>query len=102
MSVGPRRSELIAVRVEGPRSKVEGPRSKVEGQESDVTARPSTFDFGPSTVPGTIDARRYVAAGGGFVEIMEIKPSSGRLMSWGDYVNGRHVGEGDMFVALDR
>ena len=82
-------------KVQGPESKVEGPRSKVEGQESYVTAR-------SSTVPGTIDARRYVAAGGGFVEIMEIKPSSGRLMSWQDYVNGRHVGEGDMFVALNR
>ncbi len=56
----------------------------------------------PTTAPGRIDAHRYVAAGDGFVEILEINPSSGRLMSWQDYVNGRHVREGDMFVTLDR
>lgn len=51
--------------------------------------------------PGTIDGRLHVAtADGGFVEILEIKPSSGRDMTWPEYVNGRHVAEGDVFVAL--
>jgi len=49
--------------------------------------------------PGTIDERRYVAAADGFVEILEIKPSSGRIMSWQEYVNGRHVAAGDTFLA---
>ena len=53
----------------------------------------------PGITPGTIDARRYVAVRDGFVEILEIKPSSGRQMSWRDYVNGRHVAEGDQFTA---
>ena len=55
----------------------------------------------PSIPPGSIDARRLVSAGDGYVEILEIKPSSGRVMTWQDYVNGRHVGEGDRFTAPD-
>lgn len=52
----------------------------------------------PRLTPGTVDVRGFVAAGDGFVEIVEIKPSSGRVMSWADYVNGRHVIAGDSFV----
>ena len=37
----------------------------------------------------------------GFLEILEIKPSSGRIMTWRDYVNGRHVAEGDTFSSPD-
>ena len=49
--------------------------------------------------PGEVDARRYIATASGFLEILEIKPSSGRQMTWGEYVNGRHVVAGDMLVA---
>jgi methionyl-tRNA formyltransferase len=52
--------------------------------------------------PGEIDERRYVATASGFLEILEIKPSSGRLMTWAEYVNGRHVVPGDMFVSPTR
>jgi len=48
--------------------------------------------------PGTIDERRCVATSDGFVEILEIKPSSGRNMTWADYVNGRRVVAGDSLV----
>lgn len=48
--------------------------------------------------PGTIDERRHVAVLDGFIEILEIQPSSGRIMTWGDYVNGRHVTPGDLLV----
>jgi methionyl-tRNA formyltransferase len=51
----------------------------------------------PTIAPGEIDAHRYVAVADGFVEILEIKPSSGRLMPWPDFVNGRHVTVGDRF-----
>lgn len=34
------------------------------------------------------------------LEVLEIKPSGGRCMSWQDYVNGRHVREGDRFVPI--
>ena len=48
--------------------------------------------------PGTIDNRGYVAVQDGFIEILGIKPASGRSMSWTDYVNGRRVKEGDRFL----
>ena len=61
-------------------------------------ARPAEDPSAPAIAPGTIDERRYVAARDGFVEILEIQPSSGRIMTWADYVNGRHVAAGDAFV----
>jgi len=64
-----------------------------------LRARRALDPFAPSDQPGTIDARRYVAARDGFVEILEIKPSSGRAMTWQDYVNGRHVSPGDRFTS---
>ena len=73
-----------------------------EGRWENVTclrARRALDPYAPSDLPGTIDARRYVAARDGFVEILEIKPSSGRSMTWQDYVNGRHVSPGDRFTS---
>jgi len=63
-----------------------------------LRARRALDPYAPSDLPGTIDARRYVAASDGWVEILEIKPSSGRPMTWQDYVNGRHVTPGDHFT----
>ena len=71
-----------------------------DGRWEDVQlmrARPAEDPSGPAMAPGTIDTRRHVAVADGFIEILEIKPSSGRVMSWQDYVNGRHVAEGDRF-----
>ncbi len=73
-----------------------------DGRWEDVTitrARPVSDPSVPRMPPGTIDARCHVAAQDGFVEILEIKPSSGRQMTWPDYVNGRHVTEGDRLVS---
>lgn len=72
-----------------------------EGRWENVTilrARPAPAASKLTLTPGTIDGRGFVATGEGFVEILEIKPSSGRVMSWSDYVNGRHVIAGDSFV----
>ncbi len=63
-----------------------------------LRARRAEDAFAPIDSPGVIDARRYVAARDGFVEILEIKPASGRSMTWQDYVNGRHVSQGDRFT----
>lgn len=52
----------------------------------------------PDLSPGTIDERRYVAAGDELVEILDVQPSSGRRMTWSEYVNGRHVEPGDTFM----
>jgi methionyl-tRNA formyltransferase len=72
-----------------------------EGRWERVTITRARSAEGPSVPgasPGAIDARRYVATSDGFLEILEIKPSSGRVMSWEDYVNGRHVKAGDMMT----
>jgi len=49
----------------------------------------------PNQAPGEIDSRLYVATRDAFLELLELKPSSGRIMAWQDYVNGRHVVAGD-------
>ena len=36
-----------------------------------------------------------VATGDGALEIHSLKPAGKRLMSWKDFVNGRHVKPGD-------
>ncbi len=82
-----------------------GATSRFESQEhrwedlSILRARRVEVPERPAIPPGTIDARRYVAATDGFIELLEVKPSSGRLMPWADYVNGRHVKAGDTFVS---
>jgi methionyl-tRNA formyltransferase len=63
-----------------------------------IRARSAEASSVPGVPPGTIDERRYVATQDGFLEILEIKPSSGRLMAWADYVNGRHVAAGDRLI----
>ncbi len=63
-------------------------------------ARPAEGSGSPNVTPGTLDHRCYAAAADGFVEILEVKPSSGRTMSWPDYVNGRHVKAGDKLATL--
>jgi methionyl-tRNA formyltransferase len=48
--------------------------------------------------PGGVTDQGFVTTGEGTLEILEIKPSSGRVMRWRDYVNGRQVGPGDRFA----
>jgi len=55
---------------------------------------------GEPTPPGLIDARLHVATADGYLELLEIKPQSGRLMTWPEFVNGRHVKPGDRFEPL--
>ncbi|HNQ21492.1 MAG TPA: methionyl-tRNA formyltransferase [Phycisphaerae bacterium] len=66
-----------------------------------VRARPAETPDAPTGDPGSIDARRYVAAADRYLELLELKPSSGRTMTWQDYVNGRHVQAGDRFQPPD-
>ncbi len=58
-------------------------------------------DEKPGDGPGTVDFRRQVAAADRYVEILEVKPSGGRLMSFEDYVNGRRIQPGDLFTPID-
>lgn len=52
----------------------------------------------PSLPPGVLDERLYVATADGFVELLDLQPSSGRIMTWTDYVNGRHLQPGDRLL----
>lgn len=50
------------------------------------------------TAPGVLDEQLLVASLDGRIEILELKPSSGRAMNWADYRNGRRVAPGDRFT----
>lgn len=51
--------------------------------------------------PGTLIERLHLAVRDGAVELLEVKPASGRTMSWTDFVNGRRVTQGDRFEPMD-
>lgn len=50
---------------------------------------------------GLIDDVLSVRAADGALEVLEIKPANGALMSWHDFVNGRHVAPGDRFLPIE-
>ena len=50
--------------------------------------------------PGDLDARLLLATADGMLELLEIKPAGGKLMTWPDFVNGRHVKAGDRFTRI--
>ncbi len=50
--------------------------------------------------PGQLDSRLLLATGDGMLELLEIKPAGGKLMTWPDFANGRHVKAGDRFTSL--
>lgn len=68
-------------------------------RERVLLARARVGDDRPADVaPGEIDVRLFVATGDGWLELLEVKPASGKLMTWPAYVNGRHVKAGARFV----
>jgi len=70
-------------------------------EAEDPTILTNRSSGGGRPASGTIDGRLYVSTKDGSVELLEIKPSSGRVMPWPDYVNGRHVSAGDRFAAIE-
>ncbi len=50
--------------------------------------------------PGSVLADRTIQTGSGSVELLEVKPEGGRLMSFAEYANGRRLAAGDRFEAL--
>jgi methionyl-tRNA formyltransferase len=51
--------------------------------------------------PGTIDENLNVVCGKDRLQIMQLKPENSRLMSFADFVNGRHVSPGDIFIRIE-
>ena len=50
---------------------------------------------------GTIDENLNVICGQDRLQIMQLKPENSRLMSFADFVNGRHVSPGDIFIRIE-
>ena len=50
--------------------------------------------------PGQLDSRLLLATGDGMLELLEIKPAGGKLMTWPDFANGRHLKAGDHFTRI--
>jgi methionyl-tRNA formyltransferase len=73
------------------------------GKSENVTiALARVGDANPAgEAPGTIDYRRFVATGSGYLEVLEIQPDGARVMPFPDFVNGRHVAAGDRFASLE-
>lgn len=70
-----------------------------------VLARARPYEGRPAPAPspdalGRITEMLSVQAAEGELELLEIKPAGGALMSWRDFVNGRHVQPGDRFVPV--
>ena len=51
--------------------------------------------------PGTIDENLNVVCGQNCLQIVQLKPENSRLMSFSDFINGRHVSPGDRFVKIE-
>ena len=50
--------------------------------------------------PGTITEPLTVASADGSLELYTVQPAGKKLMSWQDFVNGRHVKPGDRLESL--
>jgi methionyl-tRNA formyltransferase len=76
--------------------------SRRDGARTAVAIARAVAAGGQATgAPGEVDGEGLVSTGRGRLALMEIRPAGKRLMSWGDFVNGYRVGEGDRFVAVE-
>lgn len=55
---------------------------------------------GPDDI-GLISETMSVQCQDGELALLQIKPANGRLMTWQDFVNGRHVKAGDQFAPIE-
>lgn len=51
-----------------------------------------------SAAPGTVTEDLSISCGSGRLHLLEVKPVNGKLMSFDDFVNGRHLKSGDRFT----
>ncbi|HPD28868.1 MAG TPA: methionyl-tRNA formyltransferase [Phycisphaerae bacterium] len=68
--------------------------------EEIIIATASAIPAQASEPPGTITSLLTVATRQGTLEIHGLKPAGKRVMSWQDFVNGRHVKPGDRLEAV--
>lgn len=77
-----------------------------DGKRNEVVAlarvRPAQADPArTNTSPGALTDVLHVGCAAGELELLEIKPASGKLMDWRSFVNGRHVRPGDRFEPIE-
>lgn len=65
-------------------------------------ARVARDDTAPADAspPGSVLADRTIQTGSGTIDLLEIKPEGGRLMSFTEFANGRRLARGDRFESL--
>ena len=88
----------------GPERQASGPPSGPRAQASGPPSEPRAQASGPADAlpPGTITDVLTVATGKATLEIHSIQPAGKRIMSWQDFVNGRHVKPGDRMETIER
>ncbi len=63
-----------------------------------IFARAQAVENSSADVPaGTVTGSLNIATGKGELKVIELKPAGSKLMSWQDFVNGRHVKAYDRF-----
>lgn len=55
----------------------------------------------PDETPGTLDENLNVICGKGRLQILELKPENSRQMSFADFIHGRRVSPGDLFIKIE-
>jgi methionyl-tRNA formyltransferase len=78
-------------------SKESGRVEKVTLAKTEILKMPNPENL----PPGTIDENLNVVCGQNRLQIMQLKPENSRLMSYADFVNGRHVCPGDRFTIIE-
>jgi len=68
--------------------------------EEVILGMATTVAATPEGPPGTLTPVLTVACGQGALELHSIQPAGKRLMSWRDFVNGRHVEPGDRLETI--
>ena len=63
-----------------------------------VDTHPPTDSSSDSQTPGTITADFTILCGTGQLRLLQVKPQNSSLMSFNDFVNGRHIQSGDRFL----
>lgn len=97
-------AEAVALRVRamwawpGARCRYESAAGK---SEEVIVATAAPLPVESSEPAGTLTSVLTVSCGQGTLEIHGIKPAGGRLMSWQDFVNGRHVKAADRMVGMN-
>jgi methionyl-tRNA formyltransferase len=65
---------------------------------AEVASTTDSVEVAESTAAGTVDRDLSIHCTTGRLRLLEVKPDNGRLMSFLDFANGRHLQKGDRFL----